>query len=177
MNIFAEAVANGDAVKVKPDQQRIINFIERDTSLCIGTSDLTGCTVIAIVSDRAAIVGHINKHPARNGKDLNELQAAARIYEKRVNNVLDLFLENEKFFPIRDSQTKIIIAIYEGKQSAPFLRDMIDNCLETTVLEYANIAYIQPGSGHYGDNIEKVFFVDGRGEKPIVFVEEREVRL
>jgi len=138
---------------------------------CIGTSDLNGCTVVAIVSPYAAILAHI---PSTPDVASPSPQAGDRNVRAKIDEVAILFHQHTNYFPSQ-STTWVVSAVYEGIIALPDQKVIIEEKLQQMGLVYAQVIYVVKRAGEPRPPAHGTVFVDARGGSPVVYVDDRRV--
>ncbi len=168
--LLSRALAAGVASEVQMDEVKFIPFKQTAVS-CAGTANLGGCSVVMIVSPLAAIVAHIPPHP---NTDWNNPAAADNHIRQKMEEVSALYRNFEKYFPA-DRTTWVVSAMLEGDVVLPGQRDIMEQTLRRLSLSPTRLVYAALRSQDARFPGQGTVFIDGRGNIPLVYVEDRVV--
>ncbi|KAL8952309.1 MAG: hypothetical protein Q9222_001761 [Ikaeria aurantiellina] len=108
----------------------IVRFGE-DGKYCLATENLNGCNAVAIVSRRAAILGHV----APMSPDPSSFPNADAWVQSFINRVLTCFYQNRAYYENQGAGGIVIYGMFDGQ---PGLPDQI-NILSESIQRYVGI--------------------------------------
>ena len=151
----------GEAIDVPMYRQAFISFKHEYQQ--IGAQGLGGCSVVAIVSSRGAILAHIP--PGDDDSTIQQMQRVHRLYRRHKDVMYDAY-------------AFIITGLQDGE---PGLRD-IEETIQTYLYHRMRLQYditgyevLWPDHPQRCRNGQGTVLVDGRGRHPKLYVEHREL--
>lgn len=162
--LFNVAKGRGETYEIGMDEVLFTPF--EGTKRCTGTEELNSCTVVTLVSSLGAILAHIPPRPKLTSSDP---EAGDHHTEEKMDEFGRLFHRYRDSFP-PGKTTWVVSAIFQGEIALPHQKAIIERKLGEFGLTYTNSAYmvimdqVRPPKG--------TVFIDARGEKPLVYVED-----
>ncbi|KAK2809799.1 hypothetical protein FQN50_003439 [Emmonsiellopsis sp. PD_5] len=137
---------------------------------CLVTSDLNGCSAVAIVSQHAAILAHI---PPRPSLDSSNLLAGDQNMQAKMNEVAYLLTQHRILF--EGNHAWVVYAVLGDEIGLADQKAIIDRTLEGLCINYTNYPYPvsqdenrPPGHG--------TIVVDARSGVPQVYIDDSRVK-
>lgn len=165
---FRAAVRNRDAKEVA--MNRLDGAVFESTP-CIGTDGLGSCSVVLVVSAFAAILGHVAPRPD-NSNVANE-NAGDNHIRTFMGNFVGYYRQSAAYFPA-GSNSWVVCAAFGGAIALPDQQRIMENYLRDAGLDVdASQTYKVPFTAEHADRGS--VFVDSRGDRVRVYVENREI--
>ncbi|PWY71115.1 hypothetical protein BO94DRAFT_628181 [Aspergillus sclerotioniger CBS 115572] len=149
-----------------------VSFV--DTGLkAIGTQDLNSCMAVIMATSKGAVLAHISPLPGPT----TDPDASINHTRNMMADFWGKCQENLKGTELRNSV--LVYAMFQGQVAMPEQRDYIHNVLLENMdedqfpREYSYTVHL---GGHI-DLAQDTVFIDGRGDKPRLFVENVETKL
>jgi hypothetical protein len=158
-------------VTVAMDQVRFIAFGNDTGKYFLLTADLNSCFGVAIASSTAGILGHI---PPRPNSNLDDPFAGDRNVAARMREIAGLVRENRAHFS-RYNEVLVVSGIWEGEVALPEQKQIIENSLREMGLSHANVEYSIKGRREPRSDAYGTIVIDGRGSRPLIYVEDQRV--
>ncbi|KAI9742590.1 MAG: hypothetical protein M1818_003731 [Claussenomyces sp. TS43310] len=154
--LLESAEKRGTVYTVAMDEVKFLVFGQNGLS-SIGTDNLNGCSSVMIVSRYAAILGHF---PPRPNVDSRDLEAGDNHVRAKMREVAALYNSNSSYFVAGGHNWKIMEDALAALGLSHSLRTY-----EASLRRDPKDRF--PGHGSV--------FVDGSGQVPIVYIEDKEV--
>lgn len=138
------------------------------TRCCLGTMNLNGCTAVLILSPTAAMLAHISPRPS--GEDPYEATGDDHV-SKMMNRMNVGFNEQQHSFS-QGAYSIVIYAEFRGEVALYDQAMIISERLRSWGIAPQYVPYeVMPASQHRG--AKGTVLVDGRGQLPVVYVEDQ----
>lgn len=173
--LFAAALEANKALEVGMDKAEFVPF-EKQGICCVGTRYLNSCSVTLLVSPFGAILAHIPPRPTLSSSDPRDPFAGDRHVEEMMEMVASLHAKHKNYFPPKKSAL-VVSALYQGEVALPDQRAIMSQSSERMGVIPNSAFYSVLKSSDPRRPGQGTVFVDGRGEKPVVYVEDQEIHL
>lgn len=163
------ALEQATGIEVAMDDVQFLYFGNRGLT-SIGTANLNGCSAIMIVSIYGAIIAHIPPRPNCQSQDP---EAGDRHVRTKMQEVTTLYNKVKRYFPAGGSSC-VVCATFQGEVALPDQQRIIQECLDGLGFANSHVTY-KAGARRAAFSGQGTVFVDGRGQVPMVYVEDTNI--
>ncbi|KAL8928739.1 MAG: hypothetical protein Q9208_001517 [Pyrenodesmia sp. 3 TL-2023] len=159
------------------DIVRFGEVVGEDQKYAIATQNLNACHAVAIVSKKAAILGHF---APRSPGFPTDFPSGDQWIAHMVNRFLERVLENKELFEKQGSGGIVVVGVYNNSIALPEQVAILMTAIRTAIESKPHtVTYPVLGSLIHRSPNKGMVFIEGSGTGwlPVVWVEDRQVSL
>ena len=172
-SLFEDALQCNEAIEVPIGGVDFVSFTTGQTIRTLGTRRLNGNSALVLVSTKGAILANVPLPPC----SMEEHNASLTQLWKKATAFLNLFTENAGLFLGQDEKRYAMVYGPSARHKPfPKYNAIIDSILSNTlgVIEKPKIVSYSYEEGGYDQPDSGSVFIDGRGDIPKVYVEDKD---